>query len=164
MQKINYKSTNRIKVSLLNVGLYFLFIVTVLIPFLFIVYNPISGVGHFFYDKRSFSLITFPVFLYFLVVGIYSYKVVIDPYIIQITSSRLFISIFKQGDYIDIAHTMLRDYSFFDRSFSFNKTLMLKIETPSGRLIAKRFNLTLISEKEIDKISDRLNRIIVKNN
>ena len=164
MQKINYKSTNRIKVSLLNVGLYFLFIVIVLIPFLFIVYNPISGVGHFFYDKRSFSLIIFPVFLYFLVTGTYSYKIVIDSYIIEITSSRFFISIFNRGDYIDIAHPMLRDYAFFDRPFSFNKILMLKIETSSGRLMAKRFHLTLISEKEIEEISDRLNRIIVKNN
>ena len=59
---------------------------------------------------------------------------------------------------------MLRDYSFFDRPFSFNKTLMLKIETQSGKKVAKRFNITLMSEKEIVRISKVFDGIIVKNN
>jgi hypothetical protein len=71
---------------------------------------------------------------------------------------------FKKKDYVDIPHTMLRDYSFFDRSFSFNKTLMLKIETQSGRKVAKRFNITLMSENEIERISKVFDRVIVKNN
>ena len=59
---------------------------------------------------------------------------------------------------------MLKDYSFFDRPFSFNKTLMLKIETGSGKRISKRFELTLISEREVESISSVLDIIIVKNN
>jgi hypothetical protein len=59
---------------------------------------------------------------------------------------------------------MLRDYYFFDRPFSFNKTLMLKIETQSGKKAVKRFNITLMSENEIERISEVFDRIIVKNN
>jgi hypothetical protein len=44
-----------------------------------------------------------------------------------------------------------------------NKTLMLKIESDNKKVI-KRFNMTLISDKEIEKISKILDRIIVKNN
>jgi len=71
---------------------------------------------------------------------------------------------FKKKDYVDIPHIMLRDYSFFDRPFSFNKTLMLKIETQSGKKVAKRFNITLMSENEIERISKVFDGIIVKNN
>jgi hypothetical protein len=74
------------------------------------------------------------------------------------------LDLFKKKDYIDIPHTMLRDYAFFDRPFSFNKTLMLKIETQSGKKVAKRFNITLMSENEIERISEVFDRIIVKNN
>jgi hypothetical protein len=59
---------------------------------------------------------------------------------------------------------MLKDYSFFDRPFSFNKTLMLKIETQSGKKVVKRFNITLISKNEIERISEVFDGIIVKNN
>ena len=76
----------------------------------------------------------------------------------------MMIGFLRPKDYIDIAHTMLKDYSFFNRPFSFNKTLMIKIETDSGKIIAKRFNLTLITEKEVKAISKVLDRIIVKNN
>jgi hypothetical protein len=97
-------------------------------------------------------------------IGTFYYKVNVDPYVIQITSYRVLVDLFKKKDYVDIPHTMLRDYSFFDRSFSFNKTLMLKIETQSGRKVAKRFNITLMSENEIERISEVFDRIIVKNN
>ena len=41
---------------------------------------------------------------------------------------------------------------------------MLKIETGSGKIISKRFELTLIREREVESISSVLDRIIVKNN
>jgi hypothetical protein len=76
----------------------------------------------------------------------------------------MMIGFLRPRDYIDIAHTMVEDYSFFNRPFSLNRTLMIKIKTDSGRIIAKRFNLTLITEKEVKTISKVLDRIIVKNN
>jgi hypothetical protein len=164
MNKINIKYNNRIKLVILNSFLFFLTLSTLIIPLLFVNFLPTTGVGHFFYNNLSYSLITIPVFSYFIIVGTFIYKIKINPYIVQITSYRMMIGFLRPKDYIDIAHTMLKDYSFFNRPFSFNKTLMIKIETDSGKIIAKRFNLTLITEKEVKAISKVLDRIIVKNN
>ena len=56
----------------------------------------------------------------------------------------------------------LVDYRFFDRPFSLKKILMLKIKTDKGKKITKRFNLTLISEKEIRALSSSLDIVIAK--
>jgi len=145
-------------------GLFFLFYTAIIIPELLIIYLPFSGFSDFFTNNIIYSLVSGVVILYFIFVGTFYYKVNIDPYVIQITSYKVLLDLFKKKDYVDIPHTMLRDYSFFDRPFSFNKTLMLKIETQSGKKAAKRFNITLMSENEIERISEVFDRIIVKNN
>ncbi len=164
MNKINVKYSNRIKLVILNSFLVFLTFSTIIIPLLFVNFLPTSGMGHFFFNNLSYSLITIPILFYFIFTGTFVYKIKIDPYIVQITSFRMLIGFVRPKDYIDIAHTMVKDYSFFNRPFSLNKTLMIKIKTDSGKIIAKRFNLTLITEKEAKVISKVLDRIIVKNN
>ena len=164
MNKINIKYNNRIKLVILNSFLVFLTFSTLIIPLLFINFLPTSGVGHFFFNNLSYSLITIPILSYFIFTGTFVYKIKIDPYIVQITSYRMMIGFGRPRNYIDIAHTMVEDYSFFNRPFSLNRTLMIKIKTDSGKIIAKRFNLTLITEKEVKAISKVLDRIIVKNN
>ena len=119
---------------------------------------------YFFIINILYRILSAVFILYFSIFGNFYYSVNIDSYVIQITSFRVLLDLFKNKDYVDIPHTMLRDYSFFDRPFSFNKTLMLKIETQSGKKVAKRFNITLMSEKEIERISEVFDRIIVKNN
>jgi hypothetical protein len=84
--------------------------------------------------------------------------------VIQVTSYRLVIDFFKEKDYVDIAHAMLVDYRIFNRSVSLNKTLMLKIKTDKGKKITKRFNLTLISKKEIRALTRALDIVIAKIN
>ena len=164
MNKLNIKYNNRIKLVILNSFLLFLTFSTLIIPVLFINLLPTSGVGHFFFNNLSYSLITIPILSFFIFTGTFVYKIKIDSYIVQITSLRMLIGFLRPRDYIDIAHTMVKDYSFFNRPFSLNKTLMIKIKTDSGKIITKRFNLTLITEKEIKVISKVLNRIMVKNN
>ena len=164
MHKINLKFNNKTKITILVGGLFFLFFTAIIIPVWFIFYLPSSGVSHFFTDNLMYSLISAVVILYFIFVGTFYYKVNVDPYVIQITSYRVMVDLFKEKDYVDIPHTMLMDYSFFDRPFSLNKTLMLKIKTQSGKKVAKRFNITLISENEIERISKVFDGIIVKNN
>ena len=41
---------------------------------------------------------------------------------------------------------------------------MLKIKSDKGKRVIKRFHLTLMSKKEIEKICSALDRIIAKNN
>ena len=112
-------------------GLIFLFYIAIIIPKLFIIYLPFSGFSDFFANNNLFSLVSGVVILYFMFVGTFYYKVNIDPYVIQITSYKVLLDLFKKKDYVDIPHTMLRDYSFFDRPFSVNKTLMLSKNSPS---------------------------------
>ena len=164
MHKINLKFNNKTKMTFLVGGLFFLFFTAIIIPEWFIIYLPFSGLSNFFANNIIYRLISTVVILHFIFVGTFYYTVNVDPYVIQITSYRVLVDLFKEKDYVDIPHTMLMDYSFFDRPFSLNKTLMLKIKTQSGKKVAKRFNITLISEKEIVRISKVFDRIIVKNN
>ena len=164
MHKINLKFNNKTKMTFLVGGLFFLFFTAIIIPEWFIVYLPFSGLSDFFTNNILYRILSAVFILYFSIFGNFYYSVNIDSYVIQITSFRVLLDLFKNKDYVDIPHTMLRDYSFFDRPFSFNKTLMLKIETQSGKKVAKRFNITLMSEKEIERISEVFDRIIVKNN
>jgi len=164
MRKINLKCNNKAKMTALVGGLFFLFFTAIIIPEWFIIYLPSSGLSHFFANNTIYSLISAVVILHFIFVGTFYYKVNVDPYVIQLTSYRVLLDLFKEKDYVDIPHTMLMDYSFFNRPFSLNKTLMLKIKTQSGKKVAKRFNITLMSEKEIVRISKVFDGIIVKNN
>jgi len=164
MHNINLKCNNKTKMAFLVGGLFFLFFTAIIIPEWFIIYLPFSGLSNFFAENIIYSIVSTVVIIYFLIVGIFKYTVNLDPYVIQITSHRVLLDFFKTKDYVDIPHAMLRDYSFFNRPFSFNKTLMLKIETQSGKKVAKRFNITLMSENEIERISEVFDRIIVKNN
>ena len=45
-----------------------------------------------------------------------------------ITSFRTVFGLLKAKNYIELPHDMLRQFSFFNRSFSLNKTLMLKLQ------------------------------------
>ena len=164
MHKINLKCNNKTKMTLLVGGLFFLLFTAIIIPEWFIIYFPFSGLSNFFANNIIYSLISTVVILHFIFVGTFYYTVNVDPYVIQITSYRVLLDLFKKKDYVDISHTMLIDYSFFNRAFSFNKTLMLKMETQSGKKVVKRFNITLISKKEIERISKVFDGIIVKNN
>ena len=164
MHKINLKLTNRKKVTFATLFIAFFGSITILLPMQLIYIIPQSGLGNYFLDHQHYAFITVPILIYFAVTGVYFYKIKIDSYIIDITSYRTISGVFNNADAIDISHSMLINYSFFDRPFSFNKTLMLKIETTSGKKIAKRFNLTLISRAEIKRISNILDRIIVNNN
>ena len=164
MHKINLKVTNRNKATIATLLIFFFGFTTILFPLILMYLIPQSGLGHYFLDHVDYAFVSVPLLIYFIVTGVYYYKIKIDPYVIDITSYRTVSGIFKKKDFVDITHTMLSDYSFFDRPFTLNKTLMLKIETESGKKIAKRFNLTLISEKEIARISSILDRIIVNNN
>lgn len=160
--KLNYN--NKTKTFVLIGGLFFLFFTLIIIPEWIIVYLPFSNLSNFFVNNNIYSIISAVVILHFIFVGVYYYKVNIDSYVIQVTSNRVLLDFFRKKDYVDIPHNMLRDYSFFDRPFSFNKTIMLKIETNSGKKVKKQFYVTLMSKNEIDRISEVFDRIIVKNN
>ena len=163
MPKIKLISTNRKTVILITLTIIVFGLMTILFPLLLLRLIPQSGIGHYLLKHSHYGYFSLPIMIYTIYTGVYFYKIKIDSYIIDIRSRRTISGIFKQPNYVDIAHTMLSDFSFFNRPFSFNKTLMIKIETDTGKKIAKRFNLTFLSKKEEKKISKVLEQIIAKN-
>ena len=155
---------NNFKLAYFITVIVFLFgIFTIIVPLVFVYMLPNAGIAYYITQYQNYFLFTIPIFIYFIINGVFVYEVKIDSYVIQITSNRTITGFLNPRNYIDISHKMLKDYSFFDRPFSLNKTLMVKIQGDNKQVI-KRFNMTLISEKEIEKISKTLDKIIVKNN
>ena len=105
--------------------------------------------------------------MFFFTARLNYYTLKIDSYIIDIkvfrTGLMTILGIYSPKDYIDISHEMFNGFSFYNRPFSFNTTLMIKIIKDNDKIIVKRFNLSFISKKEILRISKVLNQIIAKN-
>ena len=80
-----------------------------------------------------------------------------------ISSYRTISGLLKARNYIEVPHDMLRQFSFFNRPFTVNKTLMLKLQDASGKKIVKRFNISFLSKSEERRISEVLEKIIAKN-
>jgi len=163
MLKIKLISTNRKIVIIITLLIMAFVMTTIFFPLLLIRLIPQSGIGNYFLDHLYFGYVSIPIVLYFIYTGIFSYHIKIDPYVIDARSQRIISGIFKAPNYIDIPHAMLIDFSFFNRPYSFNKTLMIKIKTDTGKKIAKRFNLSFLSKKEEKEISKVLEKIIAKN-
>jgi hypothetical protein len=159
----NLKSKNFKLAYFITIMIFLFGICTVIIPLIFVYMIPNAGITYYITQHQNYFLFTIPILLYFIMNGVFLYELKIDYYVIQIKSHRTITGFLGPKNYIDISHKMLKDYSFFDRPFSLNKTLMVKIKCDNKRVI-KRFNMTLISDKEIEKISKILDRIIVKNN
>jgi len=163
MPKIKLNSTNRKIAIAITLIIIFFGVTTILVPLLLMRLFPQSGIGNYVLEHLYYAYASTPILLYFIYTGVYFYKIKIDSYVIDVRSYRTISGIFQPLNYIDIAHTMLSEFAFFNRPFSFNKTLMIKIETDTGKKVAKRFNLTFLSKKEEKKISKILEQIIAKN-
>ena len=163
MPRIQLISTNKKTAILLAVIITAFGLITIFIPLLMIRLIPQSGVGNYFLEHLYYGYFSIPILLYFIYIGVFYYQIKIDSYIINIRSHRIISGIFKSPNYIDISHIMLSEVAFFNRPFSFNKTLMLKITTDAGKKITKRFNLTFLSKRKEEKITTVLNQIIAKN-
>ena len=163
MPSIKLISTNR-KISISITVIIIVFgLLTIFFPLLLLRIIPQSGIGHYLLEHLYYGYFSIPIMIYIIYTGIFYFNIKIDSYVINIRSGRIISGIFKPPHYIDISHTMLSDFSFFNRPFSLNKTLMIKIETDTGKIVVKRFNLTFLSKKEEKKISKVLEQIIAKN-
>ena len=65
--------------------------------------------------------------MYFIITGVYYYRIKIDSSVVYVTAYRIIFSSIKTRDLIDISHDTLVDYTFFNRSLTFNTILMLRI-------------------------------------
>jgi len=163
MPKINLQSNNR-KMSMTATFLTILFgLIIFVIPSLLINIIPQSTIGNYFINQIYYAYAILPIILYIIVTGFYYYNIKIDAYIMNITSYRTISGLLKVKNYIELPHDMLRQFSFFNRPLTPNKTLMLKLQDASGKKIIKRFNLSFLSKSEERRISKVLEKIIAKN-
>ena len=163
MSRIRFTSSNKIGAIIGTVFIIVFFIINTFVPVVMIRLAPQSGVASYFIEHINYIYFSVPLILYFLYTGIFYFKIKIDPYTIFITSKRSITGFFRNSNNLDVAHTMLRGFSFFNRPGTCNKILMLKIETPNKRKLAKRFTLSFLSKKEQVRISEILEKIIAKN-
>ena len=162
MPRISLKSNNR-KYSII-IFLVMLFLILIPIVVSVIVYTfPNLDFGDYLFNNIVYIFFSTLILFYFVIARINYYTLKIDSYVIDIKIYRTVFSVFNPKDYIDISHDMFVGFSFFNRSFSFNKTLMIKVKSDSGKTIIKRFNLSFVSEREELRISKFLEKIIAKN-
>ena len=163
MSKI-YLKINNWKVSMTATFFTLIFgIIIFLVPSVLIFLIPQSALGKYFINNIYYTYLALPIILYISLTGIYYYSIKIDAYIMHITSYRTISGLLKEKNYIELPHDMLIQYNFFNRSFSVNKTLMLKMKDTNEKIIIKRFNLSFLSYIEKQKICKVLDQIIAKN-
>ena len=163
MPKIKLITSNSRIALLFTIIIIAFTLATVFFPLLLIRIIPQSGIGNYFLEHLYYGYFSIPIILYVIYTGIFSYSIKIDSHIIDVRSFRTISGIFKPPNYIDIAHTMLSEFAFFNRPLSLNTTLMIKVKTDSGKLVVRRFNLTFLSKKEQQRISEVLKKIIARN-
>tara|TARA_B100000795_G_scaffold57089_1_gene37779 strand:+ start:505 stop:999 length:495 start_codon:yes stop_codon:yes gene_type:complete len=163
MRNIHLKLNNR-KMSMTATFLTVFFgIIIFVIPSIFIDIFPQSSIANYFINYIYYAYLILPIILYIIITGFYYYSIKIDAYIMHITSYRTITGLLKVKNYIEVPHDMLKQYSFFNRPFTVNKTLILKIRDANGKRIVKRFNLSFLSKREERRISKVLEEIIAKN-
>ena len=164
MHRINLISTNK---WIANIIIFLIIIITIAVitSYIVVLYLiPESVIGKYILENIYYIFfVVFSIIMYFIITGLYYYRIKIDSSVVYITAYRIIFFSTKPRNFLDISHTMLSDFCFFNRPFSFNRTLMIKIETYTGKKVVKRFNLTFLSKKEEEKISKVLKQIIAKN-
>ena len=165
MHRINLISTNKWRASII-IFLIITLAIAVITIYIFILYLiPESAIGRYILENIYYMfIVVFSIIMYFIITGVYYYRIKIDSSVVSITTYRIIFSSIKTRDFLDILHDRLVDYTFFNKSLTFNTALILRVKKTNGKVIAKRFNLTLISKKEIERISNILSKLIAKNN
>jgi len=160
--RTKFKSTNR-KFSIITYLLMLFLIIFPLTAFILAYIFPNLVFADYLFNHFFYIFIAILLLIYFLIARFNYYTLKIDASVIDIKIYRTVIGIFNPIDFIGISHEMFIDFSFSNRPFSFNKTLMLKIKTDEGETIKKNINLSFLTKKEEHRISRFLNKIIAKN-
>ena len=116
--------------------------------------------GMYFFNNIYYILISLVFLIYFLIKPINYYNIKIDKHSINIKIYRIFIDLLTPKSHINVSSELLTHYYFYNRSFSFNKSLMLQIKTNEEEIVKKNFNLSFLSKMDEQKIKRFLQKII----
>ena len=140
--------------------------ISILIPLFFLYTFPTSSITNIFFTFPWLLLFIFgSVFLvYFIITGVFHFEFKADNYIIEIRSRRTISSYFyTKANYIDMPISSIEKFTFFNRPFTFNTTLMVKVKVSHRRVSAKRFNFAFLSKKQKDEMESTLEKIVQNN-
>ena len=59
--------------------------------------------------------------------------------------------------------TTILNYAFYNRPFTFNSTLMIKVKVSRKRTVARRFQISFLSKKKKELMEQSLEKIIQNN-
>ena len=108
-----------------------------------------------------YALIFLSLILVYLIIFQFNYYIInIDKHFIDIKIYRTVIRTTNAKNHIYLRNETLKDFSFLKSSFTFNKTLILKINTYKREIKKIKLNLLYLSEKEERRIKKFLNGII----
>ena len=119
--------------------------------------------GMYFFNNIYYILISLVFLIYFLIKPINYYNIKINKHSINIKIYRIFIDLLTPKSHINVSSELLTHYYFYNRSFSFNKSLMLQIKTNEEEIVKKNFNLSFLSKMDEQKIIRFLQKIINQN-
>ena len=156
----NLKLTN--KKFLINT---YLFIVILIVTTSAIIVNfPALFLIDYLSNYIFYALIFLSLILVYLIIFQFNYYIInIDNHFIDIKIYRTVISTTNAKNHIYLRNETLKDFSFLKSSFTFNKTLILKINTDKREIKKIKLNLLFLSKKEENRIKKFLKRIINKN-
>jgi len=117
----------------------------------------------YFFNHIYFVLISLFFLIYFLIARLNYYTIKIDNHLINIKIYRTVIGLFKPKSLVNVSNEMLTHYFFYNRSFSFNKSLMLKIKTNDEEIVKLNFNLSFLSKKDEQRLKRFLEKITKQN-
>ena len=156
-----FKSTNKFSLIITLLCIVILIITTSAIIYAF----PALFFIDYLYNYIFYALIFLSLILVYLIIFQLNYYIInIDSHFIDIKIYRTVISTTNPKNHIYLLNEMLKDFSFLNSSFTFNKTLILKIKTDYGEIKTNKLNLLYLSKKEDHRIKKFLKRIINKNN
>ena len=156
-----FKSTN--KKFLINTYLYI--VILIVTTSAIIVNFPTLFLIDYLSNYIFYALIFLSLILVYLIIFQFNYYIInLDKHFIDIKIYRTVIRTTNAKNHIYLRNETLKDFSFLNSSFTFNKTLILKINTDKGEIKKIKLNLFLLSKKEEHRINKFLKRIININN
>lgn len=144
----------------------FVSIITIVIPLFFLYTFPTSKLTFMFfsYPNNLMSIIGFLFVIYFVISGVFYFSFNIDNYIIEVKSRRVILGFFStKKNYIEMPKTAVLKYAFYNRSFTFNTTLMIKVQVSRKKTVARRYQISFLSKKKKELIEQSLEKIIQNN-
>ena len=159
--RITINNNNKSKILRLIIILYLLFFI--IIPYLIVQFLKSSFLYDFYNNNHIYFICTTSLFIYFYLVGIYRYKIKFEDSSFLINSKNILNLIGSKLNQIELSNDMLRGFKFLKRNFFLTDILIIKIISDSGKKSAVRIPITLLRNKNKEKIISILENIVRKN-